>query len=275
MCSDVQQEYELSRGFFQLLAEDKVDGLKPVFQKSTVALLTMGLVFVFVLMMEFSLMQLFFSWTEGKPLEKLNFQFPTEEVRKVDKNVKNESSEYDTSVAPIISISLYLIQWKFRRVVSNMIPPQDINTPKGPVSFFGDMVTQLDRLIKVSSSYTIKRNNKVVKTSNKRYNNTGHEYEITLRNDVEIVKIEVSIPLPAQKFNRVSLSKIKMLPGESVDIIVVVDSMEEAINVSAKNGMAKRMNIFLIDELSSLVKLTVWGDSCNEFTEELLHKPIT
>uniref|UniRef100_A0A0N5BWH9 Replication protein A subunit n=1 Tax=Strongyloides papillosus TaxID=174720 RepID=A0A0N5BWH9_STREA len=365
MPSDTHQEYELSRGFFQLLAENKVDGLKPVVQimnsrltndGSSIRLrLNDGIFSYATILLKDNSIAKFGSYGMDKsqsiikilefcsnttlkenvkrmhltindfelvakdspiigspiphsgspeehlglkidkigqgPSEESNSQFPPEVVRNVVKEVKNESSEYDASVVPIISISPYLMQWKIRGVVTDRSQPRDINTPRGAskvfnfsitdkegteirISCFGDMVAQLDSLIEVGSSYAIKGNNKAIKTTNKRYNSTGHEYEITMRNDVEIIKCEDSVPLPARKINRVFLSKIKMFPGESVDVVAVVDSMEEATNVSTKNGITKRMNISLIDESASLVKLTIWGNSCNEFTEDYLHKPI-
>uniref|UniRef100_A0A0N5B8H9 Replication protein A subunit n=1 Tax=Strongyloides papillosus TaxID=174720 RepID=A0A0N5B8H9_STREA len=365
MSSDTHQEYELSRGFFQLLAENKVEGLKPVVQimnsrltndGSSIRLrLNDGIFSYATILLRDKGIEKFGSYGMDKsqsiikilefcsnttlkenvkrmhltindfeliakdspiigspiphsgspeehlglkidkigqgPLKESNSQIPSKEVSKVTKSVKSEASENDASVVPIISISPYLMQWKIRGVVTDRSQPRDINTPRGAskvfnfsiadkegteirISCFGDMVAQLDNLIEVGSSYTIKGNNKAIKTTNKRYNSTGHEYEITMRNDVEIVKCEDSVPLPAQKINRVALSKIKMFPGESVDVVAVVDSMEEATNVSTKNGATKRMNISLIDESLSLVKLTIWGDSCNEFTEDLLHKPV-
>uniref|UniRef100_A0A0N5CGM7 Replication protein A subunit n=1 Tax=Strongyloides papillosus TaxID=174720 RepID=A0A0N5CGM7_STREA len=229
---------------------------------------------------------------EQGALRESNPQSLEREVSGIVDIVMSESSENDLFIVPILSISPHLIQWKIQGVVTDKTEPRNFNNPTGAskvfnfcitdmegteikVSCFGDMVARLDGLIKVSSSYTIKGNNKAVKASDKRYNNTGHEYEITIRNDaVEVIKCEELVPLPPQKINRVSLSKIKIFPGSYVDIVAVVNNMEKAVDVYTGNGVVKRMNIYLIDESSSFVKLTIWGDYCDEFTEDMLHKPI-
>uniref|UniRef100_A0A0N5CGM4 Replication protein A subunit n=1 Tax=Strongyloides papillosus TaxID=174720 RepID=A0A0N5CGM4_STREA len=228
---------------------------------------------------------------EQRPLKESISQSPPKEVSRIVRNVTNESSENDSSIVPILSISPYLMQWKIQGVVTDRTAPSGINTPRGPckvfnfyvtdkegteikVSCFGDKVAQLDGLIKVSSSYTIKGNNKAIRASKKLYNNTGHGYEIIIKNDVEVIKCENSAPLPATKINRVKLSEIKTAPEKSVDVVAVVHFIEELADRNTKLGMKKVMNISLIDDSVTVVNLVVWEDRFNEFTRDLLHKPV-
>uniref|UniRef100_A0A0N5CGM6 Replication protein A subunit n=1 Tax=Strongyloides papillosus TaxID=174720 RepID=A0A0N5CGM6_STREA len=238
---------------------------------------------------------IFLALKDGKveqgPLNKLNSQLQAKEVIKVAQSVKSVSSENDASIVPIVSISPNILQWKIIGTVTEKSEIRYFDTPKGRgevfdffitdkegteirVSCFGYMAYKYNEFIELYSSYTIKGNNKAITLAKKGYNNTGHEYEIVMRDDVKVTRYKNEITLPPQKIDRVNLSKIKMFLGEYIDVIAVVHNMEEPVNVNGKNGVLNRMRVSLIDESGSLVTLTIWGDSCDEFTEDLLHKPI-
>uniref|UniRef100_A0A0K0G2V8 Probable replication factor A 73 kDa subunit (inferred by orthology to a C. elegans protein) n=1 Tax=Strongyloides venezuelensis TaxID=75913 RepID=A0A0K0G2V8_STRVS len=228
---------------------------------------------------------------EQRPLKESVSQALPKEVSRVVRKVANEPSENDPSIVPILSINPYLMQWKIQGVVTDRNVPWVTRSPSGAckifnfyltdkegteikVSCFEDMVDKLDGLIKVSSSYTIQGNNKALKPANKRYNKTGHGYEIIVRNDVEVIKCGNSLPLPAMKINRVKLSEIKTAPEKIIDVVAVVDNMEEPADRNTKFGTKKVMNVSLIDDSATVVNLAVWEDRFNEFTSDLLHKPV-
>lgn len=225
------------------------------------------------------------------PLKESNSHVPSYGVSKNTKPVKSECSSNDSSIVPILSISPYLMQWKICGVITDKSTLREINTPKGPskvfnfsiadkegteikVSCFAEAATQLFDLVNLSESYIIKGNNKAIKTSNKRFNTTGHEYEISMRNDVEITKCEDKLPVPSQKIDLVHLSKIKSHTGEWIDVIAIIDTMDETADVSTKNGMRRRKTLNLLDRSAVLVQLTIWGEYCDEFTPDMLHKPV-
>uniref|UniRef100_A0A0N5CGM5 REPA_OB_2 domain-containing protein n=1 Tax=Strongyloides papillosus TaxID=174720 RepID=A0A0N5CGM5_STREA len=226
-----------------------------------------------------------------QPLKEPNFQFSLEEVTTASENIECESSKNYPSIIPVISISPHLKQWKIHGVVTNKSEIRYFETPKGRgevfdfsitdkegteirVSCFGGMVSKYNELIKLYSTYIIKGSDKAVTAAKICCNNTGHKYEITMRSDVGVIKCENSIPLPPQKIDRVGLSKIKMFLGKHIDVVAVVDDIKKKVDVICNNGVTQKTSVSLIDESGSLVTLTVWGDSCKEFTDDLLHKPI-
>uniref|UniRef100_A0A0K0EAJ6 Replication protein A subunit n=1 Tax=Strongyloides stercoralis TaxID=6248 RepID=A0A0K0EAJ6_STRER len=229
--------------------------------------------------------------TVQKPLQEANSCVKSEEVNKVVKNIKKEVPEVDPSVVPILSISPYLMQWKIRGVVTEKSVMRDVTTPKGQskvfsfsitdkegteikMSAFGELATQLYELVQESESYIVKGNNKAIRSANKRFNATGHEYEVVLRNDIEITKCEPPSEMPVQRINRVSLNQIKLRVGDLIDVVAVVDNIEEPTDISTKRGMTKRRVVSLLDPSKTLVPLTIWGDYCNDFTSDMLHQPI-
>uniref|UniRef100_A0AAF5CZK7 OB domain-containing protein n=1 Tax=Strongyloides stercoralis TaxID=6248 RepID=A0AAF5CZK7_STRER len=174
----------------------------------------------------------------------------------------NNQDNKDPSILPIISISPYLMQWKIRGVITDKSILRDITTSKGPskvfnfcitdkkgtairMTAFGDLATQFFDIIHDSESYTIKGNNKAIQSANKRFNTTGHKYEVILRNDMEIERCEAPSEMPVQKINRVSLNQIKLHVGELIDVITVVENIEEPVDVNTKRGMTKRKVIYL------------------------------
>uniref|UniRef100_A0A0K0G2W0 Probable replication factor A 73 kDa subunit (inferred by orthology to a C. elegans protein) n=1 Tax=Strongyloides venezuelensis TaxID=75913 RepID=A0A0K0G2W0_STRVS len=224
-------------------------------------------------------------------LKQSNYQLLPKEAIKVVKKVNNNSQNMDASIVPIVSISPQLKQWKIQGAVTYKSEIRYFETLRGSgeafdfsitdkegteIKFtcFDDMVHKYDKLIELYSLYIIKGNNKAVIPSIKNYNSTGHEYEIVIKNDVDVIKCEDSVPLPPQRINRVSLSKIDMFLGEYIDVIAVVHNMEEFVKVNDENRIFNKMRVSLVDESGSLVTLTIWGDSCNLFTKELLYKPL-
>uniref|UniRef100_A0A0N5A505 Replication protein A subunit n=1 Tax=Parastrongyloides trichosuri TaxID=131310 RepID=A0A0N5A505_PARTI len=227
------------------------------------------------------------------PLKETNHQTTVNVIKKPDTSTRTISttnaSMVDADIVPIVSISPYLMKWKICGVVTDKQELRDVNTSRGTskvlnfnladkeeteirISSFGDLATTLFELVQVGSTYIVKGNNKSVKAVNKRFNTTGHEYEIMVRNDTEIVKCdgEVAIEPPACKINRVMLSDIKCKNGQLVDIIAVVDKMEDVVNVATKNGNTDRRVVYLLDNSKTLVPVTVWGERCAEFTEDIL-----
>ncbi|CAP31894.1 Protein CBR-RPA-1 [Caenorhabditis briggsae] len=101
-----------------------------------------------------------------------------------------------------------------------------------------------------------------VRQANKKFNNTGHDYEITLRNDSVVEAGGELLAAPKLNLKRVSLAEIAGHCGEMIDVLVIVEKMDaEATEFTSKAGktLTKR-EMELIDESQALVRLTLWGD---------------
>lgn len=71
-----------------------------------------------------------------------------------------------------------------------------------------------------------------MKNANKRFNTTGHDYEISLSNDCTVDKANIEIEKPKFVLKAVGLDKIVSLVGTVVDVFAVVDKVDPLQSVS-------------------------------------------
>lgn len=140
---------------------------------------------------------------------------------------------------------------------------------------FNEVAESLYTTISENLSYFI--SNGQVRQANKRFNNTGHDYEITLRNDSVIEPGGELLAAPKLNLKRVSLCDIAGHCGEMIDVLAYVEKMDpEAVEFTSRAGkvLVKR-ELELIDESSAVAKLTLWGDEATKASlEECLHKVV-
>ncbi|KAF1766612.1 hypothetical protein GCK72_006570 [Caenorhabditis remanei] len=123
-------------------------------------------------------------------------------------------------------------------------------------SFFGMITENLSYYITGGS----------VRQANKRYNNTGHDYEITLRSDSVIDAGGELLAAPKLNLRRVRLSEVAGHCGGLIDVLAVVDKMDdEPTEFTSRAGktLVKR-EMELIDESSAMVRLTLWGEEATK-----------
>ncbi|CAI2343742.1 unnamed protein product [Caenorhabditis sp. 36 PRJEB53466] len=105
-----------------------------------------------------------------------------------------------------------------------------------------------------------------VRAANKQFNNTGHDYELTLRNDTQIEAGGEVVAAPRLHIKRVPLSEIAGYCGQMIDVLVVVERIDqEPTRFTSKAGkeLVKR-ELELIDESQAQARLTLWGDEAEK-----------
>uniref|UniRef100_A0A1I7TVX4 Replication protein A subunit n=1 Tax=Caenorhabditis tropicalis TaxID=1561998 RepID=A0A1I7TVX4_9PELO len=116
-----------------------------------------------------------------------------------------------------------------------------------------------------------------VRAANKRFNNTGHDYEITLRNDTIIEAGGELLAAPKLNLKRVPLGEIAGHCGDMIDILAIVEKMDpEATEFTSRAGktLIKR-EMELIDESQASAKLTLWGEEATKANlDEYLQKVV-
>uniref|UniRef100_A0A8R1HT67 Replication protein A subunit n=1 Tax=Caenorhabditis japonica TaxID=281687 RepID=A0A8R1HT67_CAEJA len=116
-----------------------------------------------------------------------------------------------------------------------------------------------------------------VRQANKKFNNTGHDYELTLRSDSVVEAGGELLAAPKLNLKRVHLSEIAGHCGNLIDVLVVVERMDQdATEFQSRQGksLVKR-EMELIDETQALVKLTLWGDEAKKaLVDDYLHKVV-
>ncbi|EGT31912.1 hypothetical protein CAEBREN_17155 [Caenorhabditis brenneri] len=137
---------------------------------------------------------------------------------------------------------------------------------------FNELAESLYSTITENVSYFI-TNGKVV-PANKRFNNTGHDYEINLSN-VSIVEPGGDVvAAPKLNLKRISLGEIAGHSGERIDVLAYVEKMDpKPTEFTSKAGktVVKR-DMELIDESNRFVKLTLWGEEA--IKADYLHKVV-
>uniref|UniRef100_A0A0N5ARY3 Replication protein A subunit n=1 Tax=Syphacia muris TaxID=451379 RepID=A0A0N5ARY3_9BILA len=117
-----------------------------------------------------------------------------------------------------------------------------------------------------------------VKQANKRYNTTGHDYEISLRNDSEVVPCtdREKIVRPKMALSVTPLSHIASRANECVDVLAVIDKVNDIQQVTQRStgeSLDKR-DLELIDQSGVVAVLTVWGEYARNIEKTCEHQTI-
>jgi replication factor A1 len=191
-------------------------------------------------------------------------------------------------VMPIGAITPYITgRWRIGGVVSGKEEMRDINSKKGPMKVFSFVLSEKSGqsmkitcfaaeaekffpMIQENRSYFVSGAPGCIRPANKRFNSTGHDYEITLNHD-SIIEDSDDQTLETPKFviKKVTLDRLSLYSGQAVDILAVVDKVEEAATIRTKdNREVVKRNVQLIDQTATSVSLTLWGDQAQSFNVE-------
>ena len=89
-----------------------------------------------------------------------------------------------------------------------------------------------------------------------------NDYELITGNDTKIKECLEYTQIPAIKYNFIPINDIEaMQAGTFVDIIAVVKSSGDLVNITSKAGkeLIKR-EVVLVDQSETAITLTLWGD---------------
>ncbi|CAD5235169.1 unnamed protein product [Bursaphelenchus xylophilus] len=162
---------------------------------------------------------------------------------------------------------------------------RQVNTKRGPsnilnftliddagssirISVWGDQATQVDQILEEGQTYYVNcQGSGCVRESNKRFNATGHPYELSLNSSCTLEPCIDRVVAPTSiKLNPIPLSDIKMHANECVDLVGVIDTVDEVSTVNAKDGRTlHKRNVGLIDDSKTQVQLTLWEDDAHSF----------
>lgn len=140
---------------------------------------------------------------------------------------------------------------------------------------FNELAESVSSTISENLSYFISGG--TVRQANKQFNNTGHDYEITLRPDSVIEAGGELLAAPKLSLKRIKLSEIASHVGSMIDVLAVVERMDaEPTSFVSKQGkdLVKR-EMELIDESKVQVRLTLWGEDAKRAqAEDYLNKAV-
>uniref|UniRef100_A0A1I7Z0J5 Probable replication factor A 73 kDa subunit n=1 Tax=Steinernema glaseri TaxID=37863 RepID=A0A1I7Z0J5_9BILA len=191
-----------------------------------------------------------------------------------------------SDVTPIAMITPYVSRWRICGVVTQKAKIRDIKSARGEfrvfsftladkngselrVSAFGEVAERLHQNVQEGQMYYINGSPNIVKAADKRYNSTGHDYEVTMRNDSDVTPCHDRAQVKAAplKLNVRALNKIGSSQGQNIDVLAVVEKVDEPadITVRATGDIVKKRNVYLVDDSNTMVQMTLWGEQATEF----------
>ncbi|VDN04151.1 unnamed protein product [Thelazia callipaeda] len=192
------------------------------------------------------------------------------------------------NITPIKLITPYVNKWRICGVVTAKEDLRNIRTARRDmkvfnfeltdeegacirIAAFDDMAEKFYSIIQKGSMFYV--SNGTVKQANKRFNTTGHDYEITVRNDSEVSPCldRQKIEQPKLSLNVVLLCNVANHVGEPIDIIAIVEKVNDIMQVTARStGMQlEKRDIILIDTSETEITLTFWGEQARTYDKEI------
>uniref|UniRef100_A0A0R3RIM8 Replication protein A subunit n=1 Tax=Elaeophora elaphi TaxID=1147741 RepID=A0A0R3RIM8_9BILA len=192
------------------------------------------------------------------------------------------------NLTPIKLITPYVNKWRICGVVTAKEDLRNIRTARRDmkvfnfeltdeeggcirIAAFDDVAEKFYSVIQKGSMFYVSGG--TVKQANKRFNTTGHDYEVTIRNDSEVLPCldREKIEQPKLSLSIVRLCNISNHIGEPVDIIAIVEKVNDIMQVTARNTGAQleKRDIILIDTSETEITLTFWGEQARTYDKEI------
>lgn len=186
-------------------------------------------------------------------------------------------------VMPIISLTPYQNKWTIKARVTQKGGVKEWKNARGEGKLFsftvldesGDIratcfkedVDRFFDLIEPGKAYYI--SNAQLKPANRQYNNTTHDYEMTMRRESMIAPCDESevAELPKVSYNFIPVPKLTQHISQLVDVIGVLKSADDvtSVMIRSQNRETLRRNLHIVDKSGSEVQLTIWGNDAETF----------
>ncbi|VDK71135.1 unnamed protein product [Litomosoides sigmodontis] len=192
------------------------------------------------------------------------------------------------NLTPIKLITPYVNKWRICGVVTAKEDLRNIRTARRDmkvfnfeltdeeggcirIAAFDDVAEKFYSIIQKGSMFYVSGG--TVKQANKRFNTTGHDYEITIRNDSEVLPCldREKIEQPKLLLSIVRLCNVANHIGEPIDIIAIVEKVNDIVQVTARNTGAQleKRDVILIDTSETEITLTFWGEQARTYGKEI------
>ena len=197
--------------------------------------------------------------------------------------IGSSSDLSQSAVYPINSLTPYNNKWTIKARVTNKSDIRKWSNSRGEGYLFSmDLIDssgeiratafkeQCDKfynMIEVGKLYFI--SGCQLKTANKQYSTLNNEYEMTMRNDTEIMPCnEESNSIPTLQFNFVKIGDLGDAAKDSiVDVIGICKSSSDCATIVSSRTQKEltKRDLFLVDQSNTEVSLTLWGTKAETF----------
>lgn len=185
-------------------------------------------------------------------------------------------NEAPPNLVPISSLNAFNNKWTIKARVTQKSEIRRYSNARGEGKFFSfDLLdaengeirvvgwnTECDRFfdqVQIGTVYTLTKASLRNKRSN--YNQTRHHFEIHLESGSILTPVEDENAIPKISFSFVPLAALEDTPpGVVLDVIAVVESIADPMEISRKDGtqVAKR-SVNIRDASGRSIELTLWG----------------
>jgi len=189
-------------------------------------------------------------------------------------------------VVPIIGLTPYQNRWTIRARVVKRADVKEWTNAKGSGKLFSFTVTddscdiritafndEVDKFFNlVEANKVVYISNGTLKQANQAYNNTQHDYEMTLRRESQVILCDdaESQMVPEIKYNFVPIRDLSQKVGSYADVIGIVKDVEElqTIMIQKQNRETSIRKFQLVDQTNTSVRVTLWGKEAENFDGE-------
>uniref|UniRef100_A0A914H1U3 Replication protein A subunit n=1 Tax=Globodera rostochiensis TaxID=31243 RepID=A0A914H1U3_GLORO len=175
-------------------------------------------------------------------------------------------------ITPIEVINPYINRWRICGVVSSKDAAiKDLTSVAIRIAAFGEQADKFFPIIENANAYYISGNGgpRSVRAANKRFNATGHDYELVLDRDSEVVYCDEQFETPKLKLKPILLKDLPNHVNECVDVHAIVDRVGEVSQVTSRKDMRQfdKRDIFLATTFHATpgTVLGINGASVREF----------
>ncbi|GMT19139.1 hypothetical protein PFISCL1PPCAC_10436, partial [Pristionchus fissidentatus] len=193
---------------------------------------------------------------------------------------------------PIHAITPYLTKWRIKGMVSNKEELRTVKMKSGESKVFNfDVCDDAGKTIKlvafgevaeryygmVHENQMLSIANAGVRQANKRFNNTGHDYELSINANSEVTPLKdtPAFTIAFTLDNAVKLSDLSKKSGELVNVLGCIDRVEPVNTFTSKTGgQFTKREISLIDQTGFVVNFVLWSEQAKNFPENTEGQPL-
>lgn len=217
---------------------------------------------------------------------KMETNFPKSE------NKENKPAPEGGRYMAIQALTPYMNKWTIKGRVTQKGDMREWNNARGSGKLFSFTIADETSDLKVTSFkedaekfidvitkgkiYQI--TNGSLKAKNAKFNQTEHDYELTLGRNTVINELEDDDEIPTIRYNFIKINELeKKEKWANADILGIVKAADESVTmimIKSRNEESPKRTLTLVDDSMATVMCTLWGDNALNFDASNIGKVV-